>query len=200
MRETGRQGTERRSICPCYPDGMMSSTPEALLRQGYQARREDRLADAKTRFTEAVDLCRTADDKAMLAQALTGLGQIERDLRETDAALRHYEDAVAIYRTLDDPLVLAHTVRHVGDILQNQGKLESAAPCFVEALEIYRRHEETPALDLANALRGYALLKASTGDKEEAKRFWQEAGVLYAAAGVKAGVAESERQVARLTA
>jgi tetratricopeptide (TPR) repeat protein len=178
---------------------MMGSTTETLLRQGYQARREDRLAEAKARFEEAVGLSRAADDSAMLARALTGLGQIERDLHEIAAALGHYEDAVSIYRTLDDPLVLAHTVRHVGDILRSQGKLELAAPCYGEALEIYRRHAETPPLDLANALRGYALLKASVGDKKVSAKLWQEAGVLYAAVGVEAGVAESERQVAQLT-
>jgi tetratricopeptide (TPR) repeat protein len=178
---------------------MIGSTAETLLERGYQARRENRLAEAKACFEEAVGQCRAADDSAMLARALTGLGQIERDLQETAAALGHYEDAVAIYRTLDDALVLAHTVRHVGDILRNQGKLESAAPCYGEALGIYRRHEETPPLDLANAIRGYALLKASVGDKEEAAKLWQEAGVLYAAVGVDVGVAESARQVAQLT-
>lgn len=178
---------------------MMGCNPEQLLQQGYQARREGRLTEASVCFTEAIDLCRAVDDKAMLAQALTGLGQIERDLKETSAALGHYEDAVAIYRTLDDPLVLAHTVRHVGDILRNQGKLEMASPCFSEALAIYRGRDDTPPLDLANAIRGCALLKASTGDKEEAAKLWQEAGILYAAVGVEAGVVESGRQVAYLT-
>jgi tetratricopeptide (TPR) repeat protein len=188
----------KRTIALCYSVGMMGSTRETLLRQGYQARRNDRPADAKACCTEAVGLSGAADDRALLAQALTGLGQIERDLHETRSALRHYEDAVAIYRTLDDPLVLAHTVRHVGDILRNQGSLEQAAPHYKEALEIYRSHEETPPLDLANAIRGYALLKTGTGDKEEAAKLWQESGGLYAAVGVQAGVAESEAQVARL--
>jgi tetratricopeptide (TPR) repeat protein len=178
---------------------MLDSATETLLKQGYQARSDNRPAQAKDRFAEAIDLCKRTGDQAMLARALTGLGQIERDLHETTAALGHYEDAVAICRTLDDPLILAHTVRHVGDILRNQKKLELAAICYSEALAIYRRHAETPPLDLANAIRGFALLKASTGAKEEAAKFWQEAGVLYAAVGVEAGVAESERQVAQLT-
>jgi hypothetical protein len=48
------------------------------VKQGYQARREDRLVEAKTHFAEAVDLCRKADTQAMLARSLTGLGQIGR--------------------------------------------------------------------------------------------------------------------------
>jgi tetratricopeptide (TPR) repeat protein len=178
---------------------MMSGAPEKLLKQGYQARREDRLTAAKAHFAEAIDLCRQADDRAMLARALTGRGQIESDLHETSAALSDYEDAVAIYRTLDDPLVLAHTVRHVGDILRRQGKLELAAPCYSEALALYRANEQTPPLDLANAIRGYALLSADSGERANARLLWNEARDLYAAVEVPEGVAESERQIDRLT-
>jgi tetratricopeptide (TPR) repeat protein len=179
---------------------MTGNAAEILIKQGYEARRGNRPAEAKVCFTEAIGFCRAAGDKAVLAKALTGLGQIERDLKETGDALGHYEEAVAIYRTLDKPLVLAHTVRHVGDILRNQGKPELASPCFIEALEIYRERDDTPPLDLANALRGYALVKANVGDREEAAKLWQEAGGLYALVGVQAGVAESAAQVARLTA
>jgi tetratricopeptide (TPR) repeat protein len=169
-----------------------------LLKQGYQARREDRLGDAKAHFAEAVDLCREAGDSATLARALTGLGQIQSDLQETSAALGHYEAAVDLYRTLGDPLVLAHTVRHVGDILRRQGKLELAALCYREALTIYRNHAQTSPLDLANAIRGYALLSADSGERANARLLWKEAGDLYAAVGVLEGVSESERQIARL--
>jgi tetratricopeptide (TPR) repeat protein len=179
---------------------MMGGAPENLLKLGYQARREERLADAKAHFAEAVELCRISGDNAMLAQALTGLGQIERDLGQLDAAVMLYLEAAELYRAMDRPLALAHTVRHVGDILRNQVRLDLAEPHYREALEIYRSHGETPPLDLANAIRGYALLKAGTGHKDEAAILWQEAGGLYAQVGVQAGVAESEAQVARLTA
>jgi tetratricopeptide (TPR) repeat protein len=88
----------------------------------------------------------------------------------------------------------------VGDILRNQGQLELAVPHYQEALAIYRSHPQTPPLDLANAIRGYALLKAGIGDITEAKQLWQEAGRLYAKVGVQAGVTESEAQIAHLTA
>jgi tetratricopeptide (TPR) repeat protein len=178
---------------------MTSGNSEALLKQGYQARRENRLAEAKAHFAEAAELSREADERAMLARAITGLGQIESDLHETSAALAHYEDAVAIYRTLSDPLALAHAVRHVGDILRRQGQSDLAAPCYIEALDLYRSHEQTLPLDLANAIRGYALLKGDAGDREEARKLWQEARDLYAAVQIPEGVAESERQIARLT-
>jgi hypothetical protein len=77
--------------------------------------------------------------------------------------------------------------------------LDEAAPCYAEALEIYRANQATPPLDLANTLRGYALLRGEMGCREEAKLLWIEAGQLYTAAEVQAGVDESERQVALLT-
>jgi tetratricopeptide (TPR) repeat protein len=178
---------------------MMVLTPDALIKQGYQARRERRADEARHCFAEAVDLCREGNDRVLLAQALTGLGQIERDLHHGDTALKSYEEAADLYRTVDEPLRLAHTVRHVGDILQENGQFQPALPCYGEALEIYRRHKETPPLDLANALRGFALLKGELGNPQEAKQLWQEAKNLYALVEVQAGVDESEAQIHRLT-
>ena len=167
--------------------------------QGHQARRERRMDDAKRIFAEAVNAARLSKDRPWLAQAYTELGRTERDLHETDAALRHYEEAAAVYRRLDEPLRLAHTVRHVGDILREDGKLEPAGPCYREALEIYRAHPETPPLDLANAIRGYALLEDDVGRQDQALTLWREARELYASVNVQAGVDEGDRQIARLS-
>lgn len=179
---------------------MTGSSPETLLEKGYAARRESRLAEAGERFSEAVDLCRVGNDPVLLAQALAGLGQIESDLNSLDGAIKCYEESVELYRAADRPLALAHTIRHVADLLLKQVKLDLAAERYREALEIYRSHKETPPLDLANTLRGYALVKSSTGDAEEATRLWREAGGLYASVGVEAGVVESKAQIERLTA
>ncbi len=144
-----------------------------MLMQGHQARRDHRLDDARRIFTEAVEAARLSKDRPWLAQAYTELGRIERDLREIDAALLHYGEAAAIYRRLEESLRLAHTV--------------------------YRAHPETPPLDLANAIRGYALLQEEIGEKQEALALWREARELYAAVNVRAGVDEGDRRIARLS-
>jgi tetratricopeptide (TPR) repeat protein len=177
----------------------VASNAESLLQQGYQARREHRFGDAKYLYAEAVDLCRSNNDQPLLALSLTRLGGRERDLDEIDKSLTHYQEAVSIYRVLNDPLSLAHTVRHVGDILRESNRLDQAALFYTEALETYRNHKETDALDLANTLRGYALLKSAMSEMEAAKCLWQEAGALYAQVDVAAGVAESQRQIALLS-
>jgi tetratricopeptide (TPR) repeat protein len=166
--------------------------------RAHQARRENRPNDARQDLIEAVALCRQECKGIDLARALADLGQIERDLHCNDAALKNYEEAVAIYRAAGDVLGWAHTVRHVGDILRNMGRRDLAEPCFRTALDLYRGDARTAPLDLANTLRGYALLMDDNGESVRAKPLWQEARDLYAAVGVDAGVKESSRRLALL--
>jgi tetratricopeptide (TPR) repeat protein len=173
----------------------VSEKSDQLIRQAFQARRENRLADAKRDLVEAVELCREGSERGELARALADLGQIERDLHHNDAALRHYEEAVAFYRVEGALLKVAHTIRHVADIQRHEGNHRLAEVCYEEALRIYREHSKTPPLDLANALRGSALLKESMGEIKQAFVQWQEAGELYADVHVDAGVVESRRRM-----
>jgi tetratricopeptide (TPR) repeat protein len=193
---------------------LMATMPEhweKLLKDARQARREGRHHDAKRDLIEAVDLCRKSGARSELARALADLGQIERDLHHADAALEHYEEAVAIYRSKGstkgstegsaegNDLRLAHTVRHVGDIHRSAGHAALAEPCYDEALNLYRANPQTTPLDLANTIRGLAILKCDTVDAPRAVSLWTEARSLYAKAGVNEGVAESDRRLARLT-
>lgn len=176
----------------------MSEASGKLLAQAFQARRKHRLDDARRDLVQAIEICRTGGGRADLAEALKGLGQIERDLGRNDAALRLYLEATGLCRAEGDALKLAHTVRHLGDIHQDMGHRELAELCYHEALAIYRGHPQTPPLELANAIRGLAILKFDTGQDLEAKSLWQEARDLYAAVNVETGVKESTRRLAML--
>jgi len=176
----------------------MASAADDLVEQAHQGRREHRYDDARQLLIEAVALCRESGVPLDLAKAVTALGQIERDLHHGDAALQHYEEALVIYQAKGDGLRVAHTIRHVGDIHLEAGRLDLAEPCYHAALEIYRQDKLTPPLDLANTIRGLAILKFDTGENEQAKLLWKEAGQLYASVNVEAGVAESKRRLALL--
>ena len=89
---------------------------------------------------------------------------------------------------------------HAADILREQKRQNEAAPLYTEALEIYRKHKDTPPLDLANAIRGFALLKEDVGDRTEALSLWREARDLYELTGIPAGVSESDRRIGVLVA
>ena len=176
----------------------MSEQSEELRSRAVAARRESRLDDAKRDLIEAVALCRKGQEEIDLAKALTALGQIESDLHDHAGALKNYEDAAAIYRATNDSQRLAHTIRHIGDMHRRQKRADLAEPCYREAVELYRCDPTTPPLDLANALRGFAMLKDDMGEQLEAKPLWEEARELYAAVEVKEGVAESSRRLALL--
>jgi tetratricopeptide (TPR) repeat protein len=109
-----------------------------------------------------------------------------------------YKLATAMARVLGEPLLLAHRVRHLGDAYRRLGRADLAEPSYVEALSIYRQHQDAKPLDVANALRGFAILKESTGARDEARRLWQEAHDLYVQVDVPAGVAESAARLDRL--
>jgi tetratricopeptide (TPR) repeat protein len=156
-------------------------------------------------------LSQEGQNQSLLAQSLTGLGQIERDQGDIEASIQHYQQAASIYRALDNPLRLAHTIRHVADMLRESGQPNAALPCFEEALAIYRSHPARGTLDLANALRGYALLQTDFGKIPAAIELWKEAGTLYdqvwqepnspyKQSDLAPGIAESQDQVAALSA
>jgi tetratricopeptide (TPR) repeat protein len=176
----------------------MAGTPDELMAEGIAARKSRRLPDARTAYAQAVALSRGGEDASSLVRALMGLGQIERDLGENGEALAHYLEAVEICRSMDDPLRLAHTVRHLADTLRHLRRLEEAKSCYEEALGIYRTDDNTVPLDMANAIRGFALLSTQMGDVTEARELWNEARDLYASVGVQAGVDESEERLALL--
>jgi hypothetical protein len=75
---------------------------------------------------------------------------------------------VASARRGADPLRLAHRVRHLGDAYYYAGRAALAEPCYVEALSIYRGHARTRPLDLANAIRSFAVLKDEVGAAADA--------------------------------
>src|SRR5579863_8893774 len=178
---------------------MTRESIDARIAAGYQARRESRLAEAMTDFNAAIEECRQSRETLRLARALSGLGQIERDLGDTESAAGHYRESVAILRAGGPSLALAHTVRHLGDILRGRGELEEADAAYREALAIYRADAKSTPLDLGNTLRGYALLRAAAGDKAAALEMWQAAGALYEIVGVQAGIDESRAQIAELS-
>ncbi len=136
------------------------------------------------------------DQKVLLAKAqeLRERGESARR-RDGATARRCYEEAVALLRQLEEPLFLAHTVRHLGDIYFEEALPELAEPCYQEALELYRKHPERSALDLANAIRSLAVLRAHQG-----RALWEEAREIYTTLGIEAGVKEAADRIAALSA
>ena len=173
----------------------MTDTIETKLTQAAKARSEHLPADALILYEQARAEAQAASHTLQLARALSGLGQIHRDLGDNVTALAHYIEAIKLLRAASEPIRLAHTLRHVGDISSELGHHAQARTHITEALNIYRNHQEVAPLELANTLRVLAL-----NEERHLRIIWQEAGVLYAAAGITVGLNESKAHIQHLSA
>jgi tetratricopeptide (TPR) repeat protein len=124
---------------------------------------------------------------------LRELGESARRNRDLPAAQKYYEEASALLRNSVDRMTFAHTIRHLGDVYVDTRNWSGADVCYREALEIYRSQPSARVLDFANAIRAYAVLKDKTGKQDESRGLWAEAGLLYQAEGIQAGIEECAR-------
>jgi tetratricopeptide (TPR) repeat protein len=175
----------------------VTETFKELFARGYRARSENRLAESRAAFLEAVRKAAVEADRPSLAEALCGLAQAESGIGNPGAAGHHYANAAVLYRELGLPERLAYAIRHEADILRETGKLVEAEPLYLEAEEIYRQLGEQATLDLANTLRGLALVNGSAGKMGASKALWQEASDLYEKCKVKAGIGECDEKLSK---
>lgn len=179
--------------------GTMSETFQEQFARGYQARKENRLADARAIFLKAVRSAAEEGDRPDLAEALCGLGQAEHGIGNLEAARHHYQSAAVLYREIGSPASLAHALRHEADILREMCRPAEAEPLYLEAEGIYRQAGQAAGLDLANTLRGLALVYESSGRADASRPLFEQARALYAKCNVRAGVAECEEKLSPRT-
>jgi len=178
---------------------MEQRAPQILYEQGRKARLERRFEEARRAFAEALQRCGCDDDPRLEAELHAELGYVERALHDENSAEAHYREATERFRRLGDAFRTAHNVRHLADILRESGRPREAAPFYSESIEFFRNSGEYP-LQLANALRGLALMQGDLKDFSGSLQSWAEAKALYQMVSVDAGVAESRKRIADLMA
>lgn len=112
---------------------------------------------------------------------------------EAEQARTLYDEALLQARAAGDPVGLAKALRHVSDLDREAGHPEAALAAAEEAATLYGAQGPEHRLDLANALRLTALALEALG--RPALQPWREAGDLYAALDIAAGLAEAERHL-----
>jgi tetratricopeptide (TPR) repeat protein len=178
---------------------MEQRAPQILIEQGRKARLERRLEEARSLFSQALKECCVDDDPRLEAELHAELAYVDRALHDVQAAETNYRRATELFRTLRDPYRTAHNMRHLADILRETGRPLEAAPFYSESIEFYRKSGEYP-LQLANALRGLALMQGDLKDFDGSLQSWAEARALYQMVNVDAGVAESRKRIDDLMA
>ncbi len=177
----------------------MEQTPQVLMDLGRVARREHHLDEARNKLKEALTCCGGEEDPRLVAELHAELAYVERALHDDQSAEAHYRRATEMFHALGDPLRSAHNMRHLADVLRETGRPSEAASYYSESIEFFRRSGDYP-LQLANALRGLALMQGDMGDFAESLESWAEAKALYQLVGVDAGVAESRKRIDELMA
>ncbi|MDX1629753.1 MAG: tetratricopeptide repeat protein [Fulvivirga sp.] len=171
---------------------------KALLEQGWIARREDDYHDAQQIATEAYKLCEEHRLKEPFAKVLKFQAQIDHDTDNLRDALTNYEKALDIFRQLKERDREAHTLRHMGDIYRELDELIKAESYYNDALDLYRNNKETNPIDLANTLRGLALIREQKPDESNEIALWEEALELYRDVNIQAGVDECLQKIEQL--
>jgi len=178
---------------------MEQRASKMLLETGRKARLDRRLEDARSAFLEALKQCGCDDDPRLVAELHSELAYVERALHDERSAEADYRRAAEMFQSLHDLFRTAHNMRHLADILRETGRPMEAAPFYSEAIEYFRKSGEYP-LQLANALRGMALMQGELRDFAGSLQSWAEAKALYQMASVDAGVAESRKRIDELMA
>ncbi|MDS0136668.1 MULTISPECIES: BTAD domain-containing putative transcriptional regulator [unclassified Amycolatopsis] len=149
-----------------------------LLAQLGQLRYEqDRFADARRSFTDAVERFRDLQDPRGEAGALTALGLACRDQGYLPEAGHFLAQAAAVCRSLDDERATGHCERLTGSVHLERGDFAAADRALAAALAAYRRagSERGEAL----TLRTIGLTHLGRGRLTEAEETFTRALALF---------------------
>lgn len=127
------------------------------------------------------------------AELLVSSAYQARRRGEREYSIELYGQAAELFHDAGKTLREAHALRHIGDILRGEAMLDAAREYYERAIVLYERRRDRRDLDLANALRGYALLLEGLGDDPRA--LWSRVRELYVAEGVEAGVTECDKRL-----
>ena len=133
-----------------------------------------------------------------LAYALNKLAHLRGDMDGHEAAIELLSEAAKAGRRAGSGLLEGEALRHWADHLRHENKLNEAEAIYWRAMEALASDPKTSTLSLGNAYRPIAILYGELGETSNAIRYWEEARKLYAEAGITAGTAECDANLAKL--
>ena len=168
-----------------------------LLEEAWKRRREKKYEDARALLIKARGLCED-DDYNSLGRIHHIYMQFDYEQGNLSKALEVCHKSLAFYQMANNSDKIAHSTRHIADLQCHLGDDTSSESNYRTAISIYKDDPDTQAGDLANALRGFAILLERRGKRQEAISTWEEAKELYQAGNSRAGVDEAGRKIVAL--
>ncbi len=169
-----------------------------LLRNAWNERRHERYDHVLSLLEKAEELCKP-NDHVFHGRIHHIKRQIEVDHGRYEDALLHNERAIESYTASGNSDRIAHSIRHLGDLYLRLNKLTEAESNYERAVSLYSDSQDTNPNDLANCLRGYALLLEKLNKNDKAVSIWKSTGQLYQICGLSDGQQEAEARIKALT-
>ena len=168
-----------------------------LLDQAWQARGKSNYSESKRLLTKAKKLC-GPQDFDLLGRVFHICMQYEYDYDNLEEALAFNQKSISYYSKAGNSDRRAHALRHRADLQRALGLGDEAEANYDQVLEIYRNESNTSQGDLANALRGYALLLEGQNRFSEAIMIWTEIKSIYHNLDIPMGVSEASQKISQL--
>lgn len=167
---------------------------QKLLEDAWVRRRENNYKEAETLVTKAKELCKE-DDFIFLGRIYHVTMQFEYDRKNYTKALQLCQESLSYYKKSKDLNKIAHSTRHIADLEYHLGNYDNSEEFYKASLKLYRENKNTNSLDMANALRGYAILLEKNKKGLEAIQIWTGAKQYYEASNIKAGINEANKKI-----
>jgi len=181
-----------RELAAAVGDARVEANAVGLLAGVYEERGE--LESARRAYARAVALRGRTGDRRGLAADHNNLGLLARRLGDQQEARSHFETALEINRQdgRDEPA--ATNLVNLADLASLEGRFASAEAQYRDALATWRAVEAWP--DVASVFHALGLLELRRGDYPAARRYLEEALVIYGRTGPVVDAIAVERSLA----
>ena len=167
---------------------------QEYLNDAWDLRRLGQYHNSKEVLVKAHKLCKEKDFE-LLGRVYHIYMQYEYDHEKYNEAVKFCRLAISFYVKGNNPNKIAHATRHLADLQLELNRLDKAEKNYLHAIDIYRKDPNTPKGDLANALRGYALVLEKGEKIAKAIEMWEEILHLYQDKGFQEGIDEASQRL-----
>ena len=171
-----------------------NSDIKELLEEAWNKRRVGNYEEARDLVKKAQELSKD-DDYNSLGRIFHVYMQFESDHDNLPKALEFCQQSLGFYQKANNSDRIAHSTRHIADLQRALGKDADSESNYRKVIDLYKADSQTHMGDLANTLRGFALVLEKRSKISEAKTAWEETKELYQACNLQAGVDEANEKL-----
>jgi predicted ATPase len=145
-------------------------------------------------YTQSLALWREVGDKAGIAEALLGLGNLAQRQNKIDEARPLYMESLNLWRELGDKRNLSRVLGTLGSLELQQGAYDQAKNLLSDALELHQEMGDTQSI--ASAKKILADIAVQEGNFSKAVELYEQCLALFRPLSAKVSLAYSLKALA----